>query len=109
VTRRSNIGALAQTANPLWQKALAGAVTGSPFAFYQLIDVQWQLPGRSQPTPLLLANTTLETYVDESSCLNCHSTAKTASGNRPSDYSFLLGEAQSPPSAARQGVRGMRR
>jgi hypothetical protein len=104
VTRKVNIGAAAQSSNGSWQAALAAASPGSPFAFYQLIDAQWQVPARSQPTPFLLANTTLETYVDQSSCLNCHSTART-SGKRPSDYSFVLAEAQSPPPAARPGVR----
>jgi hypothetical protein len=75
------------------------AVPGSPFQYYQLIDVQWpQAPNRfpvGNPTPGLLANVTMETYVTESSCINCHFTARTASSKLSSDYSFLLAEAKS--------------
>jgi hypothetical protein len=96
VTRRVNIGAVAQTSNPLWQAALAKAVPTSPFAFYQLVDIQWQASQYAPPAPFLVANTTLETYVAQSSCLNCHSRAKTASGKLSADYSYILAEAQTP-------------
>jgi hypothetical protein len=104
VTRRVNIGTAAQQANPLWQAALRSAVLTSPFQYYELVDIQWpQNPGQrpaGNPTPGLLANTTMETYVVESSCLNCHYTARTASGKLSSDFSFLLAEAH-PRKAAR--------
>jgi hypothetical protein len=97
VTRIVNIGAAAQQANPVWEKALAKAEPGSAFQFYQLVDIQWpQTPANrpaGNPTPGLLANTTMETYIPESSCLNCHFTARTASGRLSSDYSFMLAEA----------------
>jgi len=104
VTRVVNIGAAAQQANPIWQAALRGAMLTSPFQYYELVDIQWpQSPGQrpaGNPTPGLLANTTMETYVVESSCLNCHYTARTASGRLSSDFSFLLAEAH-PRKAAR--------
>jgi hypothetical protein len=104
VNRTVNIGQDAQQANPVWQAALA-KVPGSPFQFYQLVDVQWpQTPSQrpaGDPTPGLLANATMETYIPESSCLNCHFTARTASGKLSSDYSFMLAEAQ--PSATKAG------
>ncbi len=97
VTRRVNIGMAAQQADPLWRAALRKAVLTSPFQYYELVDIQWpQTPPQrpaGNPTPGLLANTTMETYVAESSCLNCHYTAKTASGKLSSDFSFLLAEA----------------
>jgi hypothetical protein len=104
VTRRVNIGQAAQQANPQWRQALAQFVAGSPLQFYQLVDVQWpQLPRQppyGNPTPVLVANTTMETYVAESSCLKCHYTATTQSGKLSSDFSFLLVEAQGGTTAS---------
>jgi hypothetical protein len=99
VERVVSIGQAAAGANPSWQQALASAVPGSPFQFYQLIDIQWpQNPTQfpvGNPTPGLLANTTMETYLmRRSSCINCHFTARTQSGKLSSDYSFMLAEAQ---------------
>jgi hypothetical protein len=107
VTRVVPIGQAAAAANASWQQALSQAVTGSPFQYYQLIDVQWpQTPTRfpvGNPTPGQLANTTMETYLTESSCIHCHFTARTQSGKLSSDYSFMLAEAQSstPPRTTR--------
>ncbi len=99
VTRVVAIGKAAGDANPRWQQALRAAVPDSPFAYYQLVDIQWpQSPAQrpfGDPTPGLVANTTMETYATESSCLHCHFTARTASGTLSSDYSFMLGEAAS--------------
>jgi hypothetical protein len=97
VTRQVNIGAQAQAANPVWQQDLA-AVLGSAYPYYQLVDVQWpQTPAArpvGNPTPGLLANTTMETYNGATSaCVNCHFTAQIQSGKRSSDYSFVLAEA----------------
>lgn len=99
VTRQINIGTDAAAANPQWQQSLANAVAGSPWQYYQLIDVQWpQNPAfdpMGDPTPLLLANVTQETYVPESSCLACHYTANTATTpQKPADFTFMLAEAQ---------------
>jgi hypothetical protein len=98
VTRVVPIGQAAAAANPIWQQALRQAVPGSVFQYYQLVDNQWpQTPSRfpvGNPTPGLLSNTTMETYVAESSCINCHFTARTKSGKLSSDYSFMLAEAE---------------
>ena len=103
VTRVINVGLSAQQANPLWAAALRKAMLYSPFQYYQLVDIQWpqnpRQPPAGNPTPGLLANTTMETYVVESSCLNCHFTARTASGKLSSDFSFLLAEAHAARSA----------
>lgn len=98
VTRQIDIGLAAQAANPGWQQQL-GAVSGSPWPYYQLVDVQWpRTPGQpmGNPTPLLNANVVMETYVPESSCMGCHYAAQIADGSKPSDYSYLLAEAQGP-------------
>ena len=104
VTRVVNIGAAAQQAN----SHVAGRVARrrwltSPFQYYELVDMQWpqnpRQPPAGNPTPGLLANTTMETYVVESSCLNCHYTARTASGKLSSDFSFLLAEAHAAKAA----------
>jgi hypothetical protein len=97
VTRVVNIGAAAQAANAIWQKNLA-AVVGSAYPFYQLVDVQWpqspKTPPTGNPTPGLLANTTMETYNGTTSaCVNCHFTAQIQSNRLSSDYSFMLAEA----------------
>lgn len=66
----------------------------SVWQYYQLIGTQWS--SGSNLTPENLANTTMETYIQKSSCFNCHSGAQTA-GNFPksADLSFLLRLAKS--------------
>jgi hypothetical protein len=99
VIRVVNIGAAAQAANAVWQKNLA-AVVGSAYPFYQLVDVQWPTapgePPTGNPTPGLLANTTMETYNGATSaCVNCHFRAQIQSDKLSSDYSYMLAEAHS--------------
>jgi len=94
VTRIVNIGSEAGAANQTWRAALKG----TPFAFYELVDVQWpRNPTRrpfGDPTPGVLANTTMETYIEDSSCLHCHFTARTQSGKLSSDFTFVLANAR---------------
>jgi hypothetical protein len=45
----------------------------------------------------------METYIPQSSCLNCHFTARTASGKLSSDYTFMLAEAHAGSKAGRTG------
>lgn len=96
----------------------------SVFQFYQLVNVLWSTnpqdnyannkPGHSGPvvplsvsgvTPdadtLPVANTTMETYVQGYTCLHCHVYAS-VSGSKTyaSDFSFIMGDAQSPGVAA---------
>jgi hypothetical protein len=82
--------------NAAWQQALAG----TPWQYYQLIDAQYPTNPKDpatfvgDPTPTLLANTVLETYIQPtSSCIDCHSTARSQGGLK-SDFSFLLLNAQ---------------
>jgi hypothetical protein len=51
------------------------------------------------PSALPVANTTMETYVQQHTCLYCHVHATVPGGNYASDFSFIMGDAQSPPSA----------
>lgn len=74
-----------------------------------------------QPVPATLANTTLETYFQQSpgnkqafmgNCMGCHSNGTVANGAPDtsvySDFSFLLGDAQ-PPSNSQNPPRKLRR
>jgi hypothetical protein len=100
VIRTINIGPEAAASNPGMQAQLANATANSPFQFYQLINVQWSQkpdqPPFGNPTPPTMANTTMETYIPQSSCVGCHYTAAIAYSSKvSSDYSFMLAEAQS--------------
>ena len=97
-----------QAADNVWwlnddvRKALGRA--GSVFQNYELVNTQWPVP----PTflkpetaftvrPTVLANTTMESFVQPtSSCMGCHSTARTVNPNNfvSSDFSFTLNNAQ---------------
>lgn len=84
------------------QRALKDS--GSVFSHYQLINTQFPLPptGLKPSTafsvlPAVLGNTTLESFVQPTStCMGCHSTARTVNQNRfvSSDFSFTLNNAQ---------------
>ena len=86
------------------RKALATA--GSVLRYYQLINTQWPVPQSSstpQPEtvfnvrPLALGNTTMESFVQPTStCMGCHSTARTVNANKfvSSDFSFTLNNAR---------------
>jgi hypothetical protein len=94
------------------------------FQYYELIDVLWSTmpqdsyankPGQPGPvvplsvsgiTPTLpVANTTMETYVQPRTCIACHMFAGVPSGKYAppgkyaSDFSLILGDAQSPGAA----------
>jgi hypothetical protein len=97
----------------------------SVFVNYQLVDVLWPndstairpgatIPlteGDPQPPPAAqpVANTTLETYAQDATCLSCHASAPIAtvqpgddeapSPTYASDYSFLLSRAGTAPSS----------
>jgi len=87
-----------EAVNKVWQSALSQA--GSVFANYRLIGSQWSTvadtpPFDTIPAPDTLANTTLETFVQNSSCtMTCHKFAKDAAGKN-ADFSFILGHARS--------------
>ena len=111
--------------NTAAQQLITGANTGSVFQYYQLIDVLWsgspqnnytnqpgtpgpQVPlsmsgATPDPSALPVANATMETYVQRLTCLKCHVFAHTPppkTGTYATDFSFILGAAQSPVLAA---------
>lgn len=93
--------------------SVQAALGNTPFAYYQLINTQWPVPGttpiggpRTQfdVLPPMLGNTTLESFIQgTSSCMGCHAMARTrrhASPANPdgqaffsSDFTFTLGMA----------------
>jgi cytochrome c len=76
----------------------------SVFQYYELINTQWPVPQASDNPetvftvrPLALGNTTMESFVQPTStCMGCHSTARTVNANNfvSSDFSFTLNNAQ---------------
>ena len=73
---------------------------GTVCANYRVIGSQWAAHPSNGPkkdtvaVPNILANTTLETYIQNSSCLmTCHQYAKTTARIN-ANYSFLLGLAK---------------
>ena len=108
-------GAWTQSLNSTMQAELAGTV----WANYRLVSTQW--PSGSSATgcasvgpavfcPGNLTNTTMETYVQNSSffgsCMNCHNAAQTAgtlpppnSGTASANFSYLLQSAQATNAA----------
>jgi hypothetical protein len=96
--------------NAQYQAALKQIQPRSVWQHYELIGTQW--PTRTtgacsldpaapngNPTPLFLANSTLESYIQgkvpnvSSSCIECHGNAVTTSAAR-SDFTYLLQLAQ---------------
>lgn len=71
---------------------------------YQLINTQWPVPPVNKTTttvfyarPVVLGNTTMESFVQPTStCMGCHSTARTVNPVNfvSSDFSFTLNNAQ---------------
>ena len=77
--------------NALWQQKLKGTV----WANYRLIGSQWQQAEiNPAPTaPNFLANTTLETYIqNDASCISCHNSAAVTFNNDTvkTDLSFIF-------------------
>lgn len=92
--------------------AAALADAGSVFQHYELVDTQVPVASAyaaPQPTTVfgvsrpVLANTTMETYVQETStCIGCHSTARTLKQDAfvSSDFTFSLNNAWPKPDAS---------
>lgn len=114
VTRASPTPAPLAKLNKAVQELIAEkAGSRSVFQYYKLVNVLWdQAPGRSTPgvnatvplrfgsftseKNLKVANTALETYIQQFSCNECHAGAKIAgSKTLASDFSFLFGMAGS--------------
>jgi hypothetical protein len=113
VTRTTPLAAASQTANSTAISAITSNYPNSIFQYYQLIDVLWSTTPTQDPTtpqrvplnpasmtagnPGTVANTALETYIQNSECTQCHVYAAIApaSANLPwdADFSFAFGTA----------------
>lgn len=112
--------------NTAAQQMITNANSTSVFQYYQLVDVLWSTspqdtytnqPGQPGPTTLSMsgatpdpsalpvANATMETFVQNLTCMACHVSARTPNGKFATDFSFVLGGAQYPPSAT-AAIRG---
>ena len=95
VTRVTDIAKNDETAvqlNAIYRKLLAGTVWEN----YQLIGTQWTGELGTAPKPAILANTTLETFIQPtSSCIGCHGSATLPQRTTVnSDFSYVFLEAQ---------------
>jgi hypothetical protein len=114
ITRRQAVYSFTDSTSRAWQQRVQGTV----WANYRLIGSQWQVRhldvpgGGSKNVPDILRNTTLESFIpDSSSCLGCHAFASSAAKDGGGDFSFLLGMASKgltalPPGVARRIARG---
>lgn len=99
LTRVTPVPAETVAVNTDAQAALAGTFG----QFYELVDTQWPTdpddPGNplGTPQPNILANTTMESYIQPtSSCMACHSTAVTGPNRLRADFSFIFIHAYAP-------------
>lgn len=76
--------------NSYFQKLLQGSV----WEHYQLISTNWIGEFGNTPKPDPIANVTLETYIQDATCIGCHQGATLAVDKRSADFSFLLRGAQ---------------
>jgi len=85
--------------NQAAQSALRQISPQTEWQFYQLVEAQWQtgpIPPPLPATPLpvfppgKVANLTMETYTQGSSCMACHNGAKTVDKKTRSDLTFEL-------------------
>jgi hypothetical protein len=114
VVRQTPIAASTALLNQQVQQAVRRANPKSVWQYYQLVEIQWpeaaepSSPGRLAPlplggaTPTSISNTTLETFIQHTTCLDCHRNARIACSSadtaptRAADYSFLFGMAKEP-------------
>ena len=80
--------------------AVREALEGSPFRNYEQVGSQWPAPGTPatvfEVRPALLGNTTLETFIqNSSSCMGCHAMARTVQSEAfvSSDFTFTFSYA----------------
>ncbi|AFY60473.1 c-type cytochrome [Synechococcus sp. PCC 6312] len=90
-------------------KTIQAGLKNSVWQYYELVNTQWPLPkAKIDPTPKtvfqvkppILANTTMETYIQKtSSCMGCHAIARGVNPNQytASDFTFTLAYAQPQP------------
>jgi hypothetical protein len=122
VVRQTPIPQSSRELNRLVHAIIRRANPRSVWQYYNLVDVQWPqaaemlTSAQNAPlpqggmTPTSIANATIETYVQHTTCIQCHRSAQIAcsTGNESTprlgaDYSFLLSMAKqpNPPPACR--------
>ncbi|MDG1332336.1 MAG: cytochrome P460 family protein [Crocinitomicaceae bacterium] len=97
VTRQNPIPDWVKNANKKYQKKLKKKK--SIWANYELIGVQWATDSKREGEQSLpnLANSTMETFNQTaSSCIGCHTFARSTNPTILSDFSWVMGRAQSP-------------
>lgn len=75
----------------------------SVWQYYQLVNVQWpenpvqDKDNKNTPPlrdggikPKNIANVTMETYIQDKQCMDCHKNASTVATKYPTDYSFIF-------------------
>lgn len=116
VERRYPIPRETTQLNLAMQDKIAEVTEGkSVFQYYQLINTQWAqspvgpytAPGKTVPLKVSsmtsggnqpVANVTMETYVQDKACTDCHKSATIAtSSDLASDFSFIFFQAESGP------------
>ena len=133
VTRVTPIDSTTKAVNQAMQANIASTSPGSVWQYYQLINTIWSTnsapppaaPQRASdvqlqamqpqgvypfPSQTSIASTVLETYVQDSTCIKCHVQATLAAVNGVespwfADFSFLLGNASTPPAAGKKMLR----
>lgn len=102
VKRATPIAAATQSLNKSIQTLLGAAKLSQ----YELIGAQWPIPPMAQDTnpatvfdvtPAILANSTMETYIqNSSSCMGCHAMARSTNPNQfvAADFSFTFDDAR---------------
>lgn len=105
VVRTIEIPPLIQRINRVWQDRLRRAAPDSVWQHYELIGTQWPANPKDfhpeqlefgDPTPTVLSNSTLETYIQPtSSCIGCHGGRAHLADNFHTfpDFTFLLAHA----------------
>lgn len=96
-----------QLLNKQVQKMIKESNQNSVWQYYQLVNVQWpenpiqdkdnkkQVPlADGGITPNNIANTTMETYIQQKQCMDCHKNASVVKTKLPTDYSFVFLKAK---------------
>jgi cytochrome c len=95
LSRRLRLSARLRQLNHNQQQQLHTA--GSVLQNYELVGAQWPVSGSGDRVePTFVSNTTMESFVQESSCLGCHASARTLRQDKfvASDFVYSLRRAQ---------------
>lgn len=110
----------ASAVNNMVQQCIAQTFPGSVWQYYQLVNVIWSQNRPNNQTSLYtplntgylslpgttVANTTLESYAQTTTCFSCHSYATIAGSDTfAADFSFSLGAATSPALLKKKNAR----